>query len=284
MMDNKNENKENKIGLTFAPDFSGKVLFMRHGETVFNRSKEFNKSTNPEYNDAHLSEDGIKQIISIQEEINKLSFERVYVSPYYRALQTVSIALERHPALKDLTVYVHPKISEVVCGTHDFIKVIKQTKKDFNMESKVKVDWSYFDKYIKEKNLDENFFYFENIDRIDEKAKSEIYSKLTKLYYEQESKDEYKKELEKFYKESRKNFRRFESLQHAYNRFKDFKSFLKEEHKETINDDKNKILCVSHSTFINTAIDPDVIEAEKNKKNSSKAYDIKNGEIISVFI
>ena len=284
MMGNENKNKSNKEGITFSPDFSGKVLFMRHGETLFNKSKEYNKSLNPDFNDSHLSEEGVKQIELAQKEINKLMFEKIYVSPYYRALQTVTLALEKYPTVKNITVYVHPKIAEVVCGAHDFIKDIKQTKKDFNMDSKVKVDWTYFDNYIKEKNYDENFFYFENIDLVDEKEKNKEYSKLIKLYYEQESKDEYKKELGNFLKENRKKNRRFESLQHAYDRFEDFKKFLKEEHKETLNDNKNKILCVSHSTYINVGIDPDEIEAEKNKEKNKNTYKIKNGEIISVFI
>ena len=134
---------------TYSPDTSGKFLFMRHGQTWYNRNTDLSRRYNPDLCDAHLSDEGVNQIKSTQEIINKLNLEKVYVSPYYRALQTATIALENHPNLKEMKIIVHPKISEVVCGAHDFIFDIKKTKKDFNMNSKVKIDWSYFDKYVK---------------------------------------------------------------------------------------------------------------------------------------
>ena len=155
----------------FSRDLSGKFLFMRHGQTFYNQTSDLSRRTNPELSDSHLTEEGEKQAKMNQDIINKINLEKVFVSPYYRALQTVSLAVENHPNVKDITVIVHPYLSEILCSAHDYIVDIKQTKKDFNMNSKVKIDWSYFDEYVKKSNYDENFIYFENMNLIEEKEK-----------------------------------------------------------------------------------------------------------------
>ena len=275
-----NVEKTNKP--TFSSGTSGKFLFMRHGQTWYNRSTDLTRRYNPDLCDAHLSDEGINQIKSIQEIINKLNLEKIYVSPYYRALQTVTIALENYPRLKDIIIIVHPKISEVVCGAHDIIFDIKKTKKDFNMDSKVKIDWSYFDKYVKGSNYEENFFYFENIDLLDEKEKNEEYCKLKKLYDENDAKESYKKELKRFLKEKSKINFKYESLRHPYKRFEEFKEYLINEYKDTLNDNNKKILCVSHNIFISTAIIPK--EELYNENSKLNLHRLKNGEIITFFI
>ena len=105
---------ENKIHLKYIQDLSGKFLFMRHGESLFNRIDGEEKRYNPDFCDAHLSEKGIEQAKSRQEDINKLNIEKVYVSPYNRALETMLYALETHPSLDNLVVKVHPKIGEII--------------------------------------------------------------------------------------------------------------------------------------------------------------------------
>ena len=283
-MENESENKTNKL-LVYSLDCSGKVLFIRHGQTWFNLAKpDPSRSYNPELSDAHLCPDGINQITSTQVEINKLNLETVYVSPYYRTLQTVTLALEKYPNLSDLKVIVHPKLAEVVCAAQEFIINIRQARKDFNMDSKVKIDWSYFDKYIKESSkYDENFFYFENIDNVNEEVKNETYLKLKKLY-DVQSIDEFKKELINFWKGKHKKFGGYESGGHASKRFEEFKNFLKNEHKDSFNDTEKKILCVSHKAYIRAAIDHEQKLGEKSKKKFNKSYQMKNGEIISIFI
>lgn len=278
MNDDKNKNSK----LTYSSDTSGKFLFMRHGQTWYNRNTDLSKRYNPDLCDAHLSDEGINQIKSIQEIINKLNLEKVYVSPYYRALQTATIALENHPNLEKIKIIVHPKISEVVCGAHDFIFDIKKTKKDFNMNSKVKIDWSYFDKYVKTSNYEENFIYFENIDLLDEKEKNEEYFKLKNLYDENDSKEGYKKELKRFLEEKNKIKFKYESLRHPYKRFEEFKEYLINEHKDTINDNSKKVLCISHNIFISTAIIPK--QDLYNENSKLNLHKLKNGEIITFFI
>ena len=63
---------------------------MRHGESLFNQVREESRRYNPELIDAKLSEEGIKQAKSRQEDLNKLEMEKVYVSPYKRALEKLS--------------------------------------------------------------------------------------------------------------------------------------------------------------------------------------------------
>ena len=267
----------------FSCDLSGKFLFMRHGQTYYNIITDLSRRYNPELCDSHLTEEGENQAKLRQEDINKLNLEKVYVSPYYRALQTVSLALENHPNLKNIKVYVHPYISEVVCSAHDYIIDIKQTKKDFNSNSKVKIDWTYFDEYVKQSKYEENFIYFENMNLIDEKEKNEEYLKLKELYNKGDLKP-FKEELGKFLYEKNKTFPRYESFKHASERFDKFKNYLRNEHKETINDKEKKILCVTHSTLISIATSPKPFLIDKIDDKKDNLYKMKNGEINTLFI
>ena len=274
-MENDNNNGPSK----YCMDLSGKFLFMRHGETFYNSCKDISRRYNPKLSDSHLSDNGIRQAISKQEELNKLNVETVYVSPFYRAIQTISLALENYPN-ENLKVVVHPKIAEVVCGAHDYLIDIKQTKKDFNMNSKVKIDWSLFDEYVKNSKYDENFFYFENMNLVDEKEKDEEYKKL-KILYDKEDKEGFNIELGKFLKEKNKTFTRYESLKHAHQRFEDFKEFLKIQHKDTINDKDKKVLCVCHSTFISVSISPVTFLIDKKHEKPTQLVKLNNCQIVT---
>ena len=275
----KKENNNNSK--KYILDLSGKFLFMRHGQTWFNKQKsDDSRRYNPEFCDAHLTDKGIEQIKSSQKSINKLNLEKVYVSPYYRTLQTVTLALENYPNLSEIKVLVHPKISEMVLNIQDFYLDIKQTKKDFNMNSKVKIDWSYFDEYAKKSKYDENFLYFENLNLLAESEKNFEYLKLKEIYENGEI-QEFKKEIGKFLKKKNKIFSQYESFKHVYQRFEEFKSFLKNEIKDNMNDKNKKILCISHGGFINTATSPVPFQNDKINEPDN-LYRIQNGEIISL--
>ena len=177
----------------FSKDINGKILVMRHGETYFNIDPDkAGKVTNSEYVDPKLTEKGINQATSIQNILNKLSFEKIYISPMYRAFQTISIALENHPNLENIVVVVQPLVNEVTSCVQDYLFNIKQTKKEFNLNSKLKFDWSVFDEHVKEIKWDENFYYFENFDCFEENKKEEMYQKL-KGYYDQKDFNSLKK-------------------------------------------------------------------------------------------
>ena len=276
---------ENNISPKFKPNLSGKFLFMRHGETLFNKMREDpSRVYNPDLSDSHLSEEGIEQSKSRQEDLNKLNIEKVFVSPYFRAIETMTYALESYPNIENIIAIVHPKISEVVCCSNNFIIDIKKTKEKFNMNSKVKVDWSLFDELIKQSKYDENFFFFEYMNLLGDKEKEEEYIKLKSLYDKGDIK-EYKNELRNFLESHYEHYRKYESFKHSNERFDEFKYYLKNEFKESINDKNKKVLCVCHSALLNAAISPtpflkDEIEEEK----SDNLYQIKNAEIISILI
>ena len=160
----------------YSTDLDGKLLFMRHGQTAFNENTNYiSRRINPIYADCKLSHTGIIQAKSKRKILNTLSFEKIYVSPAYRALQTLTYSLETHPNKENIIAFVHPLAIEISVCVNDFLLDIKQTKKDFNLNSKIKIDWSLFDKYIKKIKYDENFFFFENFDNIEEKVKNNIY-------------------------------------------------------------------------------------------------------------
>ena len=224
----------NNVSPKYIPDLSGKFLFMRHGQSLYNQVKEESRRYNPDLIDASLSEEGIKQAKSRQEDINKLDIEKVYVSPYKRALETMIYALQNHPNADKIIATVNPLISEIVCSGHDFMIDIKQTKKKFNMNSPIKIDWSYFDECVKNSKYDENFFFFENMNLLEEKEKQKEYLKLKDLY-DKEDTEKYKEELGRFLKENNEKYRKYESFKHSYERFEKLKKYLNEEFKETIN-------------------------------------------------
>ena len=275
--------KEKNVHKKYIPDLSGKFLFMRHGQSFYNKVTDESRKYNPDLIDAHLSEEGINQAKSRQNDLNKLDIEKVFVSPYNRALETMTYALQNHPNVDKIIATVHPKIAEVTCGGHDFILDIKKNKKEFNMNSSVKVDWSYFDEYIKNSKYAENFFFFENMNLLDEKVKQEEYFKLKELYDKEDIK-KYKDELQRFLKENYKVFSKYESFKHSTGRFEDFKRYLKQEFKETINNKNKKVLCVCHSCFINVATSSIPFLKDEIEEKQDNCYKIKNGEIISLLI
>ena len=173
------EKKSININPYYSKDLNEKLLFMRHGQTPFNAAKsQASRSTNPIYIDCHLALNGINQAKSKQKILNSLSLEKVYVSPFYRALQTLTFALQNHPNNKNIIALVHPLVSEITNCINDYILDINKTKKDFNLNSIIKIDWSLFDEYIKGIKYNQNFYYFDNFDCFDEKEKNKIYLEL----------------------------------------------------------------------------------------------------------
>ena len=242
-----------------------KFYFMRHSETIYNTIKDKSAKYNPLYADCHISEEGIKRAISKQAFFNKLDIETIYVSPYFRALETMEYCLENHPNAKNIVTYVHPNLAELSGMIHEFILDIRETKKRFNMNSKIKVNWSIFDEYISKIKYKEHLFFMNNWDLIDDDKREQIYNKLNALF-EKGDMDSYKKEVSKIIEERYKTKLKFESYKHAYQRFLEFKNYLLDKHKETINDKEKKIIAISHRLFISIATsNPDSILTGKNK-------------------
>jgi broad specificity phosphatase PhoE len=264
----------------YSKDILGKLLFMRHGETYFNADKRKNhRKVNTNYIDCKLNPKGIDQAKSKQEILNKLSFEKIYVSPFYRALQTLTYSLENHPNKDNIIAVVNPLIGETSNCINDYILDIKQTKKDFNMNSPIKIDWSYFDEYVKGIKYDENFYYFENFDCLEDSAKDKIYQKLRTIY-ESNNIEELKIGLTELAKLRVQNRKRFESLKCLQERFKKFCQNVKNEYKESLGNEDKKILAFSHCSYMKVGTDIRLYSGEKQYFNID-CYKPKNCEILS---
>ena len=257
----KKENKEPNP--YYSTDLDGKLLFMRHGQTKFNEDKNYtSRRVNPIYSDCKLARTGILQAKSKRKILKSLSFEKIYVSPAYRALQTLTYSLETHPNKENIIAYVHPLAIEISVCVNDFLLDIKQTKKDFNLNSKVKIDWSIFDEYVKNIKYDENFFYFENFDNLEEKEKNDIYIKLKDLY-DNYNIEKFKIGLIKLAQISLDKKIYIESLKHRQERFIKFLNFIRKKHKDTLENKNEKIMVFSHGSFMKIGTN---LTSYKNKK------------------
>ena len=280
-MKRENNNKKINKNKNYSNDLNEKLLIMRHGKTFFNADKDnYSRLVNQNFADSRLTPKGIEQAKRQQKLLNSLSIETVYVSPFYRALQTLTISLENHPDKNNITVVVHPLIGERTNCINDYILDIKQTKKDFNINSSIKIDWTFFDEYIKGIKYDENFYYFDNLDCLGEREKNKIYLTL-KNYYDKGDIDGLKNGLSNLAKLiSLKNIR-IESLKHLQERFIRFCEYIRERHKDTLNDKIKKIFVVSHGAFMNVGTDLTPYKSEKEQVNHPGCYRPNNGEILS---
>ena len=266
----------------YSKDTKEKLLFIRHGQTFFNLDPDkIGRKTNYKYIDSKLTEKGIEQSKSLQKTLNELTIEVVYISPMYRAFQTVFYALEKHPDLSKIKVIVHPLVNEVTSCVNDYMLDIKETKKEFNMNSKIKFDWSIFDEYVKGIKWDENFYYFDNFDCFEESKKDEMYQILKNLYDKNDF-SSFEKKLGELAIIRYQQNKRFESLKHLQSRFNKFMEYIKEKHRNTLNNKENKILVVTHTSFIKCATERNLYENEDVQDYHSNAYSSKNCEIISI--
>ena len=281
---NKNGKKDININPYYSKDLNGKLLFMRHGKTDFNADEDLiARRVNPKYVDCRLNLIGIDQAKSKINIINSLSLEKIYVSPFYRALQTLTYSLQNHPIKKNIIAIVHPFVSEISNCINDYILDIKQTKKDFNLNSIIKVDWSLFDEYVKRINYDENFYYFDNFDCFDEKEKNNMYLKL-KNYYDNGNIEKLKISLSELADLRFKSELRFESLKHAQERFIKFVDYIKKNHKNTMQNKNEKILVFSHGSFMAIACNRTLYKSKKIQNFNKHSYSPKNCEILQYII
>ena len=94
----------------------------------------------------------------------------------------------------------------------------------------------------------------------------------------------FKEELGKFLFEKNKNFIRYESFKHAYERFEKFKEYLRKEFKDTISDKSKKVLCVTHSSLMSIATCSTQFLTDKVDEKVENLYKMKNGEINTIYI
>ena len=268
----------------YSLDSKGKFLFVRHGQTLCNSDKNYDERLiNPNYLDSHLSEKGIKQTKELNKIIQNLKIEKIYVSPLYRSLETVKYMIEGTSKFKG-EIIVHPLIIECPNCIDDFIYDINETKNDFK---DLNINWNVFDDYIKKyKNWNKNFYYFEYFNRLNDSQKKNKYQKLVDLYDKKDMNNLKKEIVNEMPKIIFNNgeFHPFESFKHVYSRFLEFKKYLFENQKDSLDNFDNKIIIVTHGDFLSVITNKYLYENDDENDFPEDCCYFKNCDIISIYI
>ena len=266
----------------YSLDVEGKFLFIRHGQTICNSDKKYKeRKFNPDYIDSHLSDKGISQTKKLKNILNNLNIEDIYVSPLYRSLETAKYILEENPNYKG-QIIVHPLIIECPNCIDDFIYDIKQTKNDFK---DLNINWDIFNQYTNKK-WNENFYYFEYFNRMNENQKLDKFNKLLNLYNKGDM-NNYKIEMVNEFPRmifNEQSLQPFESFKHVYSRFLEFKNFLVERHKKTLNEIDKKVLVITHGDFLGVITNKYLYGNDEQNYFPKDCCYCKNCDIISIYI
>ena len=266
----------------FEKNTEGKFLYIRHGETTKNKRMEVidkNKlKAIPEYLDCELDKKGIEQAKKASEIISNFEIEDIWVSPLHRTLQTAFYLFENNPNRDKLVLKVNPFIIEAMSGTDTLSFLISKRKKEFNMNSKVKFDWSYFDSiYTNQK--DQDLFYLDFIDKIPEEDKNKLINDIKDNYDINEDKLR-ESVLNLCYYITNHNIDRIETLLHVFNRNLKFKEFLSKKYDNR--DPNKKIIIITHSRFISISTSKKIYSMNEVNDYPDDTYCPKNCEIISI--
>ena len=267
----------------FSKDLKGKVIFIRHGETNYNVDfikKGFKIKGDIQYIDGHLNKTGERQALNSSKNFKLLNIEDVYVSPLFRTLQSATLIFKNHPNKNNIIIHVHPLLTEIVSSVNNFTWDIDGTKKLFNMNSEIKVDWSIFDNEFKTPE-EQNFFFFNYIDLLPNAKKEELKNKLYNSYGTDKVKESIG-ELGKIIIDLK--MKRLESLTHLFKRAVLFKIFIKEKYKNKMNDYNKKIFIISHSCFGQMFTSKECYDKEHIEDYPKDSCEMDNCEAISVYI
>ena len=269
----------------YEQNTNGNFLFIRHGQTICNSDKDLKgRKFNPNYIDSHLSEKGINQSKNLKEKIEKFDIEAIYVSPLYRSLETAKYMIENMDYKGE--IIVHPLIIECLNCIDDIIFDVRQTKKDFQ---DLNVNWNIFDEYVKKyKKWDENFYYFEYFNRLNDEEKDIKYNKLLNLYKNgdmMEFKQGIVNEIQRKVFNEDLSINPFESFKLVYSRFFEFKNFLSTKHKDISQNDSNKkIIIITHSNFLGVITNKYLYDDDNINYFPEECCHCKNCDIISIYI
>jgi len=269
----------------YEQNTNGNFLFIRHGQTICNSDKDLKgRKFNPNYIDSHLSEKGINQSKNLKEKIEKFDIEAIYVSPLYRSLETAKYMIENMDYKGE--IIVHPLIIECLNCIDDIIFDVRQTKKDFQ---DLNVNWNIFDEYVKKyKKWDENFYYFEYFNRLNDEEKDIKYNKLLNLYKNgdmMEFKQGIVNEIQRKVFNEDLSINPFESFKLVYSRFFEFKNFLSTKHKDISQNESNKkIIIITHSNFLGVITNKYLYDNDNINYFPEECCHCKNCDIISIYI
>ena len=260
----------------FDKSTKGKLLYIRHGETEYNKKLVLDKDTqiSEKFIDSSLSDEGVAQAKELSTKLREIEIRFVFCSPLNRCLETALISLQSHPQANKLTVIIFPFITEVVNGAQDLSIEITKKKEKFNSKSEINFDWSYFDYYFPGPTGD--FYYLAFVDNIDPQSKTLI-ENLRQITSREKKEGAFSKFLNYFISKNK----RPESLSNLFNRAVLFKKFLTE---FLQNDQNQKTLVITHSAFIRMSTTEMAFKMDKVDCYPDDCYRPDNCEVISMNI
>ena len=279
----KPKNNKSSSNSIFAKNLEGKIIFIRHGETDYN--KDINKKGakikfDINYLDGHLNYNGQKQAEKSSELFKNFDIEAIYVSPLYRTLESAILLFKNHPKKENLKLIVHPLLTEVISSMNNFTDDIEIKKSIFNEKSEIKVDWSLFDEEFKTKE-EQNFYYLSYTNLLPKEKYENIKTKLYNSLKNGKMKESIS-EIGKIISDLK--MKRIESLEHLFNRTVKFKEYLKDKYKNCMNDCSKKIIIISHCCFGQMFTSKECFGKTNIKEYPKDSCDMVNCEAISVFI
>jgi broad specificity phosphatase PhoE len=247
------ESSEPKI---YERNDSGKLLYIRHGQTHFNKfSHDFSEEEAKikiEFLDCPLSDHGKDQSKNLSEKVKNYKIKYIFCSPLHRCLETCLISLNNHPDKENLKIIIHPLITETVHCIHDFSKRIFEKKENFNKaKTGLEFDWSLFDS-LHENEVHGETYFMDFMDNFPVEENEYIHDLFKKIKNEEHYKNKKHEEVENYLLEF-SNFaaekkKRPESLKNMFNRNLKFKEFVKSLEQQLMEDEK--ILVYTHSCFM----------------------------------
>ena len=266
----------------YSHDFNkNKFLYIRHGETNFNKDIKLNKKLYFEfkkdlkYLDINLNEQGIKDAINCAQILKKFNIINIYSSPLNRCLQTSKIICEQLNL--NNKIIVHPLLNEIIESINDFIFDINEKKLIYNEKF---FDWNLYNKLL-DSNFKQNFYFIEYLDNLNiniiKNIKQEFLNNIN-------NKNKIKENLINLIKLENKKFKKLESLNHLFYRNLQFKKYLRNKYSldKNIN---NKVLIITHSNFIKISTSQLIYNLKDAGKYFPKdSYQAKNCEILSINI
>jgi bisphosphoglycerate-dependent phosphoglycerate mutase len=273
----------------FERNDSGFLLYIRHGQTHFNKySHDFSEEEAKikiEFLDCPLSDIGKNQSEYLSHQVNKYKIKYIFCSPLYRCLETCLLSLSSHPDKENLKVIVHPLVTETVHCIHDFSKRIYEKKEKFSrINTGLNFDWSLFDS-LHENEVHAETYFIDFMDNLPEEENSYANELIKQIRDEQKYMDKRHEEVELHLLElsnfaAEKN-QRPESLTNMFKRSVKFKEYIRS---LEIPKEGEKILVYTHSCFVQISTSREAYKMEKIVEFPEDTYKPENCEVISMYV
>lgn len=280
-----------ELGKLYERSDIGPLLYIRHAQSIFNIDTEIAGSEDEarhmkEYLDCRITETGKQQAEKLSKQVSTYKIKFVFCSPMLRCLQTCFHSLKNHLDRENIRVFIHPLITETVNCNHDYSRKTFLKKKEFNLQSEVKFDWSLFDQYFPNECEQETYF-LDYVDTLREDPfVSNLFSQMRnpENYKNQDLMDDLATQMSAYYTDRQI---RPESIKKLFYRNLEFKEFLATyiRLKGGLNvEDDEKVLVYSHSNFIQTSNSKMAYELERMDTFPEDSYKPYNCEVITMFI